>query len=243
MAAAMLRSSSSSSSSQIRWAVGGWMFFIAENAVLSENRTWLMEKMGGSEPYHVVYGTCSTAATASIAYAYYSKLAAAPAKVAPTSGALLLSWMCVTMGLVMASQTAPKLQVPVALTETVSPQPSAPASATSSENLSASNSWKLQVRCPFDFTDKKQQQNANDSVRGLDRISRHPGLWSFALVAAGNACLAASTPLRLWWMGPTAVAWLGGGHNDSRFRRGLGGTLDPGLPYLPQISQISIAKC
>jgi hypothetical protein len=37
-------------------------------------------------------------------------------------------------------------------------------------------------------------------------------------------------------MGPTAVAWMGGSHNDSRFRRGIQGTLDPG--YSSQTSNV-----
>ena len=49
----------------VRWAVGGWTLFVCENAVLSENRTWLIDSMG-DDKYHVFYGTCSTIATVSI---------------------------------------------------------------------------------------------------------------------------------------------------------------------------------
>lgn len=64
---------------------------------------------------------------------------------------------------------------------------------------------------------------------------QHQGLWSLALTAAGPALLAPS-PLSYWWWGPTAVAVLGGWHTDARFRRGMGGTLDP--TYDSQTSNI-----
>ena len=32
----------------MRWAVGGWSFFIAENAILSENRSFLIDSLGDS---------------------------------------------------------------------------------------------------------------------------------------------------------------------------------------------------
>jgi uncharacterized membrane protein len=47
------------------------------------------------------------------------------------------------------------------------------------------------------------------------------------LIGIGQSLVATTLPLRLWWLGPSFVAWLGGSHTDSRFRRGLGGTLDP----------------
>jgi uncharacterized membrane protein len=215
------------SSPQVRWAVSGWILFIAENAILSENRTWIIEELG-NEGYHALYGTCSTAATASIAYAYYSKIgrkAAASMVVKPRLSALAFSWICTTAGLIMASQSLPKLQVPVALQQQ---QPTAAEASTSvvTKPDPSSDTWKLRVRCPFDFADNSSSSSEEGGVRGLDRISRHPGLWSFALMSAGTAVLQPTLPLQLWWMGPAAVAWLGGAHTDSRYRRGMGGTMD-----------------
>jgi len=208
-------------SSDARWAVGGWALFVGENALLSENRTWLIrDVLGGEDNYRALYGAFSTAATGSIAYAYYrlarknqsaalvvSPSAAASAlKAVPVTRTLLaVSWTTMTLGLIMASQSLPKMQIPV--------------------------SSSLQVRCPFDFSDREQRDDGSDysasSLRGLERVTRHPGLWSLAFVGMGNACLQTGLPLRLWWLGPTAVAWLGGWHTDSRFRRGMGGSLDP----------------
>ena len=53
-----------------RWAVGGWTFFIAENFLLSENRTWLIDEIG-DDNYHLVYGFFSTVACSSIGYGYF----------------------------------------------------------------------------------------------------------------------------------------------------------------------------
>lgn len=190
-------------SPQFRWAVSGWAFFIAENAILSENRTFLISELG-DDRYHLLYGTFSTAAMGSIAYSYYYLTKKAPPAVTKgvtksiSVGSLTSAWASTTLGFIMASQALPKMQVPV--------------------------SSSLQVRCPFDFTDKREP---DAKLYGLERITRHPGLWSMAFVFAGNAFLQTSLPLQLWWMGPTAIAWLGGMHSDSRFRRGMGGTLDP----------------
>lgn len=208
----------------IRWAAGGWSFFIAENALLSENRTWLIEQLG-DERYHLVYGTLSTVATASIGYAYYSirNTSMPPALTIWTKPPAMLSlpvvggWICLSLGAVMASQAAPKMQIPVALVDTA---------ATTSSSSSSITSKSLQVRCPFDFSDKKHTADSSN-VQGLERITRHPGLWSLGFWGLGQACLAASWPQRIWWCGPATVAWLGGWHTDSRFRRGMGGSLSP----------------
>jgi hypothetical protein len=231
------------SNPSIRWAAGGWTFFIAENAILSENRTWLIQQLGDDQ-YHLCYGTLSTIATASIGYAYYTIRKAAPMDPQlvlwkalkgnkPPLAAVTCGWIFTTLGLVMASQVAPKMQIPVAMVDTNANDndnenptvgPSAP---------SASSSMKLQVRCPFDFTDKK---DPNTALHGLERISRHPGLWSLGLVGLGQSILSPAMPQMIWWMGPAAIAWLGGWHTDSRYKRGMGGTLEPG--YASQTSNL-----
>lgn len=179
--------------SLLRWAGGGWAFFIAENALLSENRTALIDQLG-DERYHLVYGTLSTIATASIGYAYFklnNTKSNMPSNLVlwrhkPTLAAGFASWAVLSVGLVMASQAAPKMQIPVTL---------ASSSSTSSSTLSS-----LSVRCPFDFSDKNHNDFVGGSVHGLDRISRHPGLWSFGLMGMGQAFLAPNIPRRIWWL-------------------------------------------
>ncbi|GMH86681.1 hypothetical protein TrST_g13931 [Triparma strigata] len=84
-------------------------------------------------------------------------------------------------------------------------------------NLSSS---KFQIRCPFDFT-----TSDHDLVSGVGRVSRHSQLWSFASFSLGAAAATASLPQALCLSGPLAVAFIGGAHQDYRFRRGWGGVL------------------
>jgi uncharacterized membrane protein len=237
-------------SSSLYWATGGWTFFIAENLILSENRTYLVETFGDAS-YHNGYGLISTMAMGSVAYAYWFKIRDMPPLLWSSKATLpfvplpwrLASWICFSLGLGMASQTLPKFQLPVVIVS--NPQDSDDTSTVDTRsNLSKSNDTasttppksSFQVRCPFDFTDKK---TSSDEVKGLDRISRHPGLWSFGLIGLGQSCLVPSIPQRLWLMMPLAVAWIGGAHTDSRFRRGMGGTLEP--EYDRQTSNIPFA--
>eukprot|EP00536_Pseudo-nitzschia_multiseries_P017201 jgi/Psemu1/224085/e_gw1.1425.6.1 len=231
------------SHSMVRWAAGGWTFFVVENAILSENRTWLIDSLG-DDNYHAVYGTFSTIATVSIGYAYYRITRKPPSKIPlplrrwagarggsqTTLTAAVGAWAFTSVGIVMTSQVAPTFQIPVSI------------AAGGSNGNSGS---KLQVRCPFDFSDKRLENTSGDpfAVRGLERITRHPGLWSFGLIGMGQSFLAPTIPLQIWWLGPSLVAWLGGSHTDSRFRRGMGGVLHPeydcqtsNIPFLAMIT-------
>ena len=154
-------------------------------------------------------------------------------------GAKIASFVCLGVGLGMASQIPPKVQLPVEFvggnddggvdnndnspiatsSASVAAGPPLPATAIETEQTEKSG-WK--VRCPFDFTDNKDTSNP---VHGLERITRHPGLWSFGLIGLGNALLIPSIPQRAWLAMPAMVALIGGAHTDSRFRRGMGGSL------------------
>jgi uncharacterized membrane protein len=226
--------SAARSNPSIRWAAGGWTFFIAENAILSENRTWLIQQLGDDQ-YHLCYGTLSTIATASIGYAYYVIKKAAPLTAKPPTlhmTAIIGGWTFLFSGLAMASQLAPAFQIPVAMVD-ANANASSNANPTVGPSAPSTSPMKLQVRCPFDFTDKK---DPNTALHGVERISRHPGLWSLGLVGLGQSILAPTMPLRIWWLGPAAMAWLGGWHTDSRFQRGMGGTLEPG--YASETSNV-----
>lgn len=201
-------------SKDLQWATGGWIFFVAENALLSENRTYLIAELG-DDNYHLVYGTLSTLATASIGYAFvrlrrdYHKLPTSAFRLVPRSPvALGASWVLLTVGLNMATQALPKFQIPVGF------------------GGGGSQPAKFQVRCPFDFKEAEREDN---TLYGMERVTRHPGLWSLGLSGLGQGLLLppAALPLKLWWSGPALVAWLGGAHTDSRFRRNMGGSLNP----------------
>lgn len=214
----------------MKWAVGGWSFFIIENFILSENRTYLISSFG-DDGYHIAYGTLSTAAMGSVLYGYFRKVKNAQPLLwslnspAPL-GAKVCGFVCLSLGLGMASQIPPKVQMPVHFVGSNPNNDSgeisgmAPSSTADNAPHSQEKGWK--VRCPFDFTDKK---DTNSPVHGLERISRHPGLWSFGLLGLGNALLVPSLPQRAWLAMPAMVAIVGGAHTDSRFRRGMGGTL------------------
>jgi uncharacterized membrane protein len=196
--------------SQLGWAAGGWVFFIVENAVLSENRDYIIQNLS-SQGYYTLYGTASTAATVGILYGYRtlsnlssSSTSMIPRTVVPSIPRLGLAIVIQSIGLILASQAIPSLQIPI--------------------------DSKLQVRCPFDFARDRQQPN------GLDRVSRHASLWALGLTTLGASLLQPSWPMSLWMLGPTAVALVGGAHADSRFRRGIGGQFD--AEYERQTSNI-----
>ena len=229
-----------SSSSALKWAVGSWSLFIAENFILSENRTELIQHLG-DDNYHLLYGTCSTTAVASIIYAYrYKVRGVGPLAFGVSSlhGAIpmssrIASFFFHAVGLVMASQAIPTLQIPVHYYTLVEPLSKDPSSFIDLNSTPTTGKWK--IRCPFDFTDKYSQTAAttsvqkDDHIKGLDRITRHPGLWAFAFVGLGNALLIRTIPTQMWCSMPLAVALVGGYHTDSRYRRGLGGYLSPSL--------------
>lgn len=240
-------------SKPMRWAAGGWAFFIAENFILSENRTYLIENFG-DDAYHYAYGTLSTAAMSSVFYGYFRKVKDAPPllfKGPVPLGAKVASFMCLSLGLGMASQIPPKIQIPVEfVTNNSADENNTIATSAAAEvavgpapptEEGGGGGWK--VRCPFDFTDNK---DTNSPVHGLERISRHPGLWSFGLLGLGSAFLVPSLPQRVWLAMPSMVALIGGAHTDSRFRRGMGGELseeyDKVTSNVPLLAMLSGAQ-
>lgn len=236
----------------MRWAAGGWTFFIAENFILSENRTYLIENYG-DDAYHYAYGTLSTAAMTSVFYGYFKKVKDAPPllwKGPVPFGAKVASFVCLSLGLGMASQIPPKIQIPVEFVNndnnnTIATSAAAQTAVGPAPPIQGQGEekggWK--VRCPFDFTDNK---DTNSPVHGLERISRHPGLWSFGLLGLGSAFLVPSLPQRVWLAMPSMVALIGGAHTDSRFRRGMGGELseeyDKVTSNVPFVAMLSGAQ-
>ena len=178
----------------------------------------------------------------SVAYAYrYKVRGQGPFAFSgrPAPAALAASFALQALALGMVSQSAPKFQIPVQLVNESSSGAAADAknnTATTTQVKAApapaagGSQWK--VRCPFDFSDSKSQtgvpkgtRQQADQLAGLDRITRHPGLWSFGLLGLGNALLVPSIPTRIWLSMPAMVALIGGAHTDSRHRRGMGGEL------------------
>ena len=100
-------------SKAVRWCGGGWCFFIAENAVMSENRAAVIDAVG-EKGYRGCYGALSTASLASIAYGYVRhgpgpRLAAGP----PSAVRLAAGLGCHALGFAAAANVAPKLRSPL----------------------------------------------------------------------------------------------------------------------------------
>lgn len=181
------------------WAVSGWLLFITENVVLSENRSTiiaLLEDDKEESKYHMLYGTCSTIATGTILYGYRKIASAPPFRFsAIPKGHKITAWAFHSLALMSLSQLFPKLQIPV---------------------------MNSKVRCPFDLTPCEPGQ-----LRGIERVSRHAALWSMACFGVGQAIITPSIPLAVWYTMPTLVALVGGAHHDYRFQRGIGGSVSP----------------
>ena len=218
-------------SSVMRWAVGGWSFFIVENVVLSQNRSTIIELLEDDEResrYHALYGTISTAACASIGYAYLFKVRGAEPllwslSATPPLWRLALGFGLQALGLAAMAQSLPKLQSPV--TTVAAPPPAA-------NQQQQQQATAMRAQCPFDFAEAGDARGvgADESgPRGLARVTRHPGFWSLGAVCLGAAVAVPSVPQAAWLAMPTAVALIGGAHADYRHRRGLGKTLPPEL--------------
>jgi len=196
---------------------GGWSFFLAENLVLSHNRSWIIESIG-DDNYHRLYNTLSTCACTSIAFGYFrfgrnqGPRFWSPTGLAPRASAFLLQ----SLGLAGFSQMLPRLQVPI-ITEGTSFEGS-------SRGASSRQDSSLRVRCPMDFTPSDVPQ---DGIYGVKRVTRHPSFWSLGFLGLGSALATPFATEALMFSMPTIFALVGGAHQDYRYRRNLGGELSP----------------
>ena len=76
------------------------------------------------------------------------------------------------------------------------------------------------VGCPFDFKDTSLPENG-----GLQRVTRHPTFYSIGLLGLGFGLTTPYVGRVALLSGPLFVAIIGTNHQDSRYRRGIGGTL------------------
>lgn len=173
----------------------------------------------GEQNYYLLYGTMSTAACLSIAVGLRRLRDVGPFQwplhAAPPASRLVACFVLQALGFAGLSQSLPRLQIPISRFQ------SAPAAHTTL-GVDSKPSTKWRARCPFDFSTQKDAQ-------GIQRISRHASLWSFAAVCLGAAAVVPSLPQAASLAMPTACALIGGAHLDSRARRGIGGHLPPQL--------------
>lgn len=55
----------------VKFILIGWTSFIAENVVVSHNRDYIINQLGGENTYRQIYSCLSTMAMSSIAYGYF----------------------------------------------------------------------------------------------------------------------------------------------------------------------------
>ncbi len=132
-------------------------------------------------------------------------------KVVQSGGMQTVAFAVQSLGLVIFSQTIPPVCLPFEY------------KAGDGRHSGNSSSWYL--RCPMDY--QAAASSGGSSVKNIERVSRHPQLWGFALTGAG-AALGTSTATVAVALGAFPVLWtlVGGAHIDNRHRRGSGGILD-----------------
>ena len=200
----------------------GWTFFIAENLILSENRTKIIEKIG-NQNYHICYNSLSLLSSSIIlvGFARYGRLSG-PIHSLWNSSSRLTKWTIFaarSAGLIGLSQSLPKLQSPFASNQEIGNQEKNLEMNTKSRNSSNS----IVSKCPIDFQFGKDRQA--DEVWGMKRITRHPQLFSLGLTCFSFALSTQYLSHLVFWSFPLAFAFIGGAHQDSRHLRGMGGTL------------------
>ncbi|KAI9204375.1 uncharacterized protein BJ171DRAFT_505642 [Polychytrium aggregatum] len=223
----------------VRFIFVGWTAFIAENLILSQNRDYLIDKLGGEDNYHHCYNTLSTLACASIAWGYFrhgrgqgptflsSGSPTAMVKRGIFGGSVpirLLGFGLQALGFVGISQSFPKLQIPVAFSS--KPNALGPSSLTPQQAGSIPPAplpaAGLRMQCPIDF---KPADVPADGIYGVQRVTRHPSLWSLGLLGLGSAIATPFLSEFVLFGFPVVFALIGGAHQDYRFRRA--GTLTP----------------
>ena len=241
----------------IKWIAGGWVLFLGENLILSENREWICEKYG-ENLYHGVYNTLSSAACLSILFGFVkhkgtgTKWANFEKGSAPKS-LRACSILLQSFGMLCFAQLLPKFQVPIALDSgnkkehdvsvsiDESSQDHSTKIAESSTSSESKAKFTFKARCPMDFRSKPDLPP--DAVYGVERITRHTNLWALASLGVGTAIVTPFLVESMFYAGPVLLATIGTAHQDSRFRRNMGGTLSPekesktsNIPFLALLS-------
>jgi uncharacterized membrane protein len=199
-------------SAGVRLIAAGWGLFIAENLLLSENRTEIIKEFG-EENYHRIYNSLSTFACLSIGYGFlrYRKTSPNHNFFHLSRGSKIAALLSRTVGMVGLAQTMPKLQLPF---EEVK----------SEGNVHLQeNTKEFKAKCPIDFNYGNDRKNDPSLIWGMKRVTRHPQLFF-----GGLTCLsfALTTPLAtplVFWSFPLIFAFIGGSHQDYRHQRGIGG--------------------
>jgi hypothetical protein len=201
----------------VRFIITGWTFFIAENVILSHNKNEIIDNFGEVN-YYRLYNLLSTCACGGLAYSWYfyggKKGPIMFQKLNNVSNGL--GFTLQSIGLIGLSQFAPPFQIPVSLISEDKEQTSV-----SSKNVPVPL-LSLNLRCPIDLKSYREGKNKDEnSVYGIERVSRHAALWSIGILFLGSA--ASSIYLTDIAMGacPIIFSVIGTFHQDYR-RKYLG---------------------
>jgi uncharacterized membrane protein len=206
-----------SQSKGVRWITGGWIAFILENLILSENRQQIIDLIN-DDNYHRMYSTLSTLACGSIAYGYFVHgRRKGPTIQSPSLLKKSLAFLSQTIGLIGISQIIPLVRMPYTYID--EPIPTLPSPSVVLDPVTTKvKAW----RCPMDFRSKDLSEN---DVNGIERISRHAVFWSFGLLTLSGALSTIYIPEIVMFTFPSIFAMIGGAHQDHRFLKGSGGNL------------------
>jgi uncharacterized membrane protein len=193
-------------SKAIKYISFGWGAFIAENLILSEYRTDIINRFDAST-YHSIYNSCSLLACSSILYGFVrygyrrGPLVRSMDLFANTTTGKAVKFGLRMGGLGLLSQTLPPLQIPVLYTtENIGDD----------KNESPAYVWKAQ--CPIDFKSTSTHS-----------ITRYPSLWALGLTSLSFAISPLKTHIFFFGF-PMLFTLIGTAHIDSRLQRGIGGT-------------------
>jgi uncharacterized membrane protein len=164
----------------------GWSAFLAENIILSHNKDYIVNRYG-QDGYHTLYNTLSTVACSSILYGFFKNRGKGILN--PLFSRSLIPLVIQAVGFAGLMQSLPKFQIPVSI------------------NLST---FHPKMLCPIDFKDK----GAKDADYGMQRITRHPSLWSLGLAGLGTALSRKHLSDAVFFGFPLIIAAVGGWHSD-----------------------------
>lgn len=196
----------------MKWIATGWIGFISENVLISHNRDEIIERLGSESSYKALYASLSTITTSSILYGYFrygrhmGPTIATRGAVSKLSGFILQS-----LGFVGFSQVIPRLQMPLSI------------KSNQMINEGTLSAYDFNLKCPMDF--REYNQNLNNEIHGVDRVTRHAMLWSFGFACLGPALRSIYISEIVGFGFPMVMAVIGSEHVDYRYRRGIGGSL------------------
>ena len=196
----------------VRWVVGGWCAFLAENFILSENRQQIIEQVG-ENGYQAAYSTLSTASVASIFYGYRKHADRSLRRGLPLRGA----------GLVLKASGAALLAQGLPALRNFGDDCGGAKKPSGDGGGGGDPKASMKSMCPMDLQWAKNAEGCE--VYGAKRVTRHPQLWGAALYGIGAAASAACPVVQAASLGFVPAAVLLGGHMDNRYQRGVGGTM------------------